>query len=337
MSDLRIVVTGGSGFLGRYVVKELIESGANVTVFDIKEPEKKYGSFFKGSAYHEGSALDIGNCRAAFRKADVVIHLAAIIGALTDYPPETVFNVNTAGTFNIFKAAHDEGVEKVIYASSDATYGYNFRKSREDIFIPKYLPVDEDFPQNPIDVYGTSKKVCEEIAKFFNDKYEITTIGLRISHIRIPISSDPCSIDISNLSEIEIYRSIEVYQKNLSDFGMMLMPLEPRLMGKGENKVWSGYIFSYNDARDAASAFVLALKNNNLTGKNELFCIGNMEDNGTKYMTKDLIKLFGFGNVLFKKDLKDREPLFSCKKAEKVLGYKSKFNWWELYGSKLFD
>ncbi len=337
MDKLRVAVTGGLGFLGRYVVKELIKSGISVTIFDIKEPDKKYDDFFEGSDYYKGSILNIDDCRTAFKNVDAVVHLAAIIGALTDYPPETVFNVNATGTFNIFKAAYDKGVKKIIYASSDASYGYNFRKSSEDTYIPTYLPIDEDFPQKPLDVYGTSKKVCEEIARFFNNKYGVTAIGLRISHIRIPISSDPEHNDISNLSELEIYRSIETYQKNLSNFGMMLMPLEPRLLGKGENKVWSGYIFSYNDVRDAAQAFVLAAKNKDLNGKNEIFCIGNMEDNGTKYLTRDLIKLFGFENVPLKKELKGRQPLYSCDKAKKILGYQSKYNWWELYGYKLFD
>ena len=337
MNNLRIVVTGGSGILGMYVVKELIKSGAKVTIFDTNEPKNKYNDFFKGSDYCKGSILKIDDCRAAFKNVDAIVHLAAIIGAITDYSPETVFNVNTTGTFNVFKSAYDEGVKKIIYASSDASYGYNFRKFPEDVFIPEYLPIDEDFPQKPLDVYGISKKVCEEIARFFNNKYGVTTIGLRISHIRIPINSDPKYNDISNLSKIEIFRSIEVYQKNLIDFGMMLMPLEPCILGTGENKVWSGYIFSYNDVRDAAAAFVLAVRNKSLEGKNEIFCIGNMEDNGTKYLTKDLIKLFHFENVPLKKDLKDREPLYSSDKAKKILGYKSKYNWWELYGSKLFD
>ena len=337
MENLRVVVTGGLGFLGRYVVKELIKFNFNVTVFDNNEPNKKLGAFFEGSDYYRGNILNINDCKAAFKNADIIVHLAAIIGALTDYPSETVFNVNTTGTFNVFKAAIDSNINKIIYASSDASYGYNFRKSPGDTFLPAYLPVDEDFPQKPLDVYGTSKKVCEEIARFFNNKYGVTAIGLRISHIRIPISSNPEVNDISNLSALEIYRSIEVYQKNLSDFGMMLMPLEPRLLGKGENQVWSGYIFSYNDVRDAASAFILAARNKKLEGKNEIFCICNMEDNGTKYLTKDLIKLFHFENVPLKKDLKGREPLYNCDKAKTILGFQSKFNWWELYGSKLFN
>lgn len=338
MDNLRVVVTGGSGFLGRYVVKELIKSGYKVTIFDINEPQKKYDNFFRGSNYCKGSILDIDCCKTAFKNdADVIVHLAAIIGAISDFPPETVFNVNTTGTFNVFKVAYDAGVKKIIYASSDASYGYNFRKHPKDTFIPDYIPIDEDFSQEPLDVYGTSKKIGEEIAKFFNRKYGITTIGLRISHIRIPIISNPESNKTSDLSEIEFFRSIEVYQKNLIDFGMMLMPLKPRILGKGENKVWSGYIFSYNDIRDAATAFVLAIKNNELKGKNEIFCIGNMEDNGTKYSTKELIKKFHFENVPLRKDLKDREPLYCSDKAKRILGYQSKYNWWELYGSKLFN
>jgi nucleoside-diphosphate-sugar epimerase len=337
MENLRVAVTGGLGFLGRYVVKDLVDNNFKVTVFDSNEPTARLNDYLAGSDYFKGDVLNIDDCRTAFKNADIVIHLAAIIGALTAYPPETVFNVNTTGTFNVFKAAIDSGVGKVIYASSDASYGYNFRKSPEDTFMPAYLPVDEDFPQKPLDVYGTSKKVCEEIAGFFNNKFGITSIGLRISHIRVPVSSNPEVNDISNLSPLEIYRSIEVYQKNLSDFGMMLMPLESRLLGKGENQVWSGYIFSYNDVRDAALAFILAANNKSIKGQNEIFCIGNMDDNGTKYLTEDLLKLFKFDNIPLKKDLRGRDPLYNCDKAKNILGFRSRFNWWELYGSKLFS
>lgn len=337
MKNLKIVVTGGSGFLGRYLIKELIDNGGDVTIFDLNEPSKKNSNYTEGSGYYEGDILNIDDCKAAFKNADIVIHLAAIIGALTDLPPEKVFSINTMGTFNVFEAAHDASVDKVIYTSSDASYGYNFKKTREEIFKPEYLPVDESYTQKPIDLYGTTKKISEEIAEFFNKKNEISAIGLRISHIRIPISSDPEKTDINKLSELEIFRSIETYQKNLLDFGTMLMPIKPRIFGKGKNKVWSGYIFSYNDVRDVVLAFNLAIENKSLEGKHEIFCIGNMEDNGTKYSTRELIEKYGFEDVPLKRDFKEREPLFSCDKARDILGYQSKFNWWELYGSKLFS
>lgn len=127
-----IVVVGGSGILGQYVVKDLKEFGYKITVFDIKKPENKYKDIFKDVNFCEGSMANFDDCKKALENADVVIHLAAIIAAITDFQPETIFNINTSGTFNIFQAACDLGIKKIIYASSASVYGYNFRINPKD-------------------------------------------------------------------------------------------------------------------------------------------------------------------------------------------------------------
>ena len=332
-----IVVVGGTGILGQHVVKDLKESGYKITVFDIKKPESKYKDIFKDVNFYEGSMANIDDCKKALENADVVIHLAAIIAAITDFQPETIFNINTSGTFNIFQAACDLGIKKIIYASSASVYGYNFRINPNDRFKPEYLPIDEEHPLNPLDTYGLTKMIGEEIAKLCNKKYGITTISLRLTHIKIPVEYDPDKIKDSGLNEIEIYRSINTYKKNLMDTGFMLWPIEPRILGKGRNKVWSNFIFTYNDVRDAASAFRLAVKVEGLEGKNEVFCIGNMDDNATKFTTAELLKKYQFENVPIKREIKDKQPLYNCDKAKKILGYQSKYNWWELFGKELFN
>jgi nucleoside-diphosphate-sugar epimerase len=332
-----IVVVGGSGILGQYVVKDLHESGYKVSVFDVKKPEKKNSDIFRDIDFYEGSMANFDDCRKALKNADIVIHLAAIIAAITDFQPETIFNINTSGTFNIFQASCDLGISKVIYASSASVYGYNFRIKPDDRFIPRYLPIDEEHPLNPLDTYGVTKMIGEEIAGLFNKKYGITSFSLRLTHIKIPVEYDPDKIEESGLNEIEIYRSINSYRKNLVETGFMLWPLEPRLLGKGRNQVWSNFILNYNDVRDAASAFRLAAKVRGLDGKNEVFCIGNLEDNATRFSTAELLKKYMLENIPLKKEIKGKEPLYSCEKARKILGYQSKYNWWELYGKELFN
>jgi len=316
MSTQNIVVTGGSGTVGRYLVKELMKFDYKVTIFDMKEPQEEYANFFKGTNYCKGNILKIDDCKRSFKGTNIVIHLGAIphpIGNL----PELVFNVNVLGTYNVFQAACDLGITKVIFASSDASYGFHFRNSFDDILLPEYLPIDEDHPQKPKDCYGLSKKISEEIATTFNRKYGITTIGLRISHVRIP--------EKSGMS------GIEAYQKNIKEKGVMI----PSLIYNESGDVFTGQIFSYNDVRDVAQAFRLTTQVKGLEGKSEIFCIGNIDDIPTKFETKELIKKWHFDKIPLKRKLKKREPLCDFSKANRILGYRSKYNWWEMYGSKI--
>ena len=71
-------------------------------------------------------------------------------------------------------------------------------------------------------------------------------------------------------------------------------------------------------------------------GKNEIFNIANTSDNATSFNTRELIKMYGYENIPLKRELDEREPLFSCDKAKKMLGYMSKYDWWELFGKQLF-
>ncbi len=91
--------------------------------------------------------------------------------------------MNVAGIFNAHQAAADLGIKRVVHASSDCSYGFNFRKKD---FLPDYLPLDEDHPQRPQEPYGLSKKVGEEVARSFSIGYGITTIALRIGPVWFP-------------------------------------------------------------------------------------------------------------------------------------------------------
>ncbi|MCD4669968.1 MAG: NAD(P)-dependent oxidoreductase [Actinomycetia bacterium] len=175
---MKVIVTGGSGHVGRYVVDDLEKSGYEVSVFDIKGPRDKDVDFVKGNI------LNADDCRKAFRGAEAIVHLAAIPNPLKD-SPDRVFTTNVGGTFNIHQAAADLGIEKVVQISSDSSYGFNFRREG-DVLLPEYLPIDEDHPQKPADPYGLSKKIGEEIAKSFVSRYGMKTIALRICGVAYP-------------------------------------------------------------------------------------------------------------------------------------------------------
>lgn len=173
---MRVVITGGSGRLGKYLTKEM-KKYHEVKVFDIVDSKEP------GILYEKGDVLDIEACRKAFAGYDVIVHLAGIPDTWND-PPETVFKINTVGTFNVYQAASDLGIRKVVYAGSETTYGFHFRNNKN--ILPAYLPFDEDHPVKPADAYGLSKLVGEEIAVTFTRRYDISTVVIRICWVWLP-------------------------------------------------------------------------------------------------------------------------------------------------------
>jgi nucleoside-diphosphate-sugar epimerase len=173
---MRVLVTGGSGRVGKWVVADLLEAGHEVAVFDQKPPASPDVEF------HNGSILSLHECQRACRGMNAVIHLAAIPSPLHD-TAERVLHVNTTGAWNIHQAAVDAEVPRVVHASSDATYGYVFRQ--HDIPLD-YLPINEDYPQRPQDPYGSSKMIGEQIAKKFSEEHDLQTVALRICWVWMP-------------------------------------------------------------------------------------------------------------------------------------------------------
>lgn len=165
---MKVVIVGGAGFLGSYLVNEL-KYDHDVLVFDrVANPDVES---------HVGDYMNIENCLESLKGGgvDAVIHVAAISSPAYD-PPELVFKSNVTGTFNVHEAARKLGIKKVISTSSEAAYGFFFGEKE---FLPNYLPIDENHPLRPQDPYGLSKKVNEEIAQSFSDKGIMSTSVIR--------------------------------------------------------------------------------------------------------------------------------------------------------------
>ena len=170
----KIVVTGGSGKAGRAVVNELNARGYQTLNVDQTIPPASWGWALSADL------TDLGQTYEALKGADLVVHLAAI-PAPEMRPEQETFRNNILSTYNVFSAAADLGLQKVVWASSETVLGVPFETE-----LPDYAPIDEQQTPFPESSYALSKLLGENMAAQFNRRFGLPFAGLRISNIMEP-------------------------------------------------------------------------------------------------------------------------------------------------------
>ena len=156
---MKILVTGGAGYIGSHVVLELCDSGFEVIVFDdlslgFRENVDQRAELLIGSTLNKKNLDDVFS-----QNIDAVVHLAAwkAAGESMEDPHKYAQN-NIIGTLNVLNSMTKHGVKKFILSSTAAVYGY-----------PEYLPIDEHHPVEPVNYYGYTKLVIEQNLKWFSE------------------------------------------------------------------------------------------------------------------------------------------------------------------------
>lgn len=191
MTNKRILFTGGTGKAGRHVVPYLLEKGHRVVNVDLVPLEHPgvdnliaditdSGQMFNVmSSYAAQDELEPG---AGVPRFDAVVHFAAVPRILIK-PDNETFRVNTIGTYNVLEAAVKLGIQKVVIASSETTYGVCFSDGQTN---PHSLPLEEDYDVDPMDSYGLSKVVNEKTARSFQRRSGFDIYALRIGNVIEP-------------------------------------------------------------------------------------------------------------------------------------------------------
>lgn len=284
-----IIVTGGSGKLGRAVVQHLMDQGLDVTSIDLVRPAGLSNPPKSGEVrFSRVDITDFGQVMAALSgindritgSVEAVVHLGAIASP-GEAPDHVTFDVNMRATYNIFEAARRLAIRNIVWASSETVYGIPYSGG------PQYVPVDEEIglPQSS---YSLSKLMGEKLAEQYAlwDR-ETKIIGLRFSNVQEPHD----------------YENFESYQND---------PVTR-----------SFNLWTYIDARDGAQAVRRALEAE-LKGAH-VFGIAN--SNSLMRTSNDELLDAMFPGTPRTRPLKPNESLISIEKAQRVLNYQPEFDW----------
>jgi UDP-glucose 4-epimerase len=300
-----ILVAGGAGYIGSHACKELFKQGYNPIVFD----NLIYGhkDFVKWGEFFLGDLNNIDQIRLVFEryKIDAVMHFAAFayVGESVTNPKKYYQN-NVVATLNLLNIMMEYNVGKFIFSSTCATYGN-----------PEYLPIDETHPQNPINPYGMSKLMIENILKDYSTAYDFRFVSLRY------FNASGCDID----GDIGEFHDPETHLIPLVLDAVLGKRDSIKVFGTDYDTKDGSAVRDYIHVVDLANAHILALQYLLQGGKSEIFNLGNGIGFSVNEVIQSVKRVTG---LTFKVDYVDRRAgdpaalIGSSKKINSMLGWR---------------
>ena len=301
-----ILITGGSGRLGRSVVAGFAASGHSVVSVD-RGPLPADPAF--AAVVHESvDLLDAAAVDAvmARHKPSAVIHLAAIAVPFSA-PEDVILKTNTMLAYNVFRAATSNGVDKIVTASSPTVLGYGNPAG----WLPESFPLDERTLPQPWNAYALSKLVAEQVMRMFATTNGGTT---RYAAFR------PCYVISPEEWEGAPTQQGHTLAERLAD---------PALSAPA--------LFNYVDARDVADFLAVLLEKMDTIENAQTFFVGAADALAVESLDK-LMPQFLPGSEALAAGLTGTSPAFSIAKAQTVLGWTPQRSWrTELIDTKVAD
>jgi UDP-glucose 4-epimerase len=298
---MKVLVTGGAGYIGSVCVERLLNAGHEVTVFDHLEQGHR-GAVDERAKFVEGSLADADVVNAAVQGAEAIIHFAAfaLVGeSMTD--PGKYFRNNVANGINLLEAGVAAHVGKFVFSSTCATYG-----------PPDRVPMMEDLPQRPINPYGESKLMFEKMLQWYRQIHALEFVAFRYFNAagaseRFGEDHRPETHLIPNILRVALGQAahFEIYG---TDY--------PTPDGT--------CIRDYIHVIDLADAHVLALA----PGKQGFFNLGNGDGYSVREVHHACEKVAGRKIPAIEKARRAGDPprlVASAEKAKTELGWKPKF------------
>ena len=288
---MRILVTGGAGFIGSHIVDQCIAAGHAVAVVDNlwNEGGGKKTNLNPQARFYHADITDESSLDHVFDEVqpEVVSHQAAQHSvAISTKNPKLDARVNVLGLLNVLNNCTRVGTRKIVFASSGATYG-----------TPVRLPIDEDVLQRPESPYGITKMVAEYYLRYWQEAHGLTYTALRYGNVYGP-RQDPNG-------EAGV----------IAIFARRFLNHEPvRIDWDGEQQ--KDYVY----VEDVARANLIALDH----GDNDIFCIGTGKGTSVNEIYRTLEEIVGFSPEIVKAPKRPGDihlTYFNCSKAAHILGW----------------
>jgi UDP-glucose 4-epimerase len=289
---MTVLVTGGTGFIGSYLLRRLAKNGERVIAYDLAPQTKTIRDILNMVTVVKGDIQDIRYLLQVLKEHDVdtIIHTAALLIAESQKNPSMAIRINMEGIINILEVARLTDSRKIVFTSSQAVYG-----------VTEEIPIDENYPKNPNTVYGITKLASELFGLNYHENY-----GLDFVALRFPL--------VYGFGRVRGFGIIN----ELIEKPFVGLPAE--ISHGGSQKYEPLYV------KDAVNALYLAMHARNL--KNRIFNIGSQEmlylreiaDIVKKFIPSAVFKIGSGYNIAYC----TRGPL-SIEKARRELGYKPQY------------
>jgi nucleoside-diphosphate-sugar epimerase len=277
---MKVLITGGAGRLGRYVAEEL-DGQHELVLFDAVD---------NGTSRHPvqlGDIVSEEDVTSALEGCDAVVHLAGIPILTPEH--RKIWRINTEGTLNLLECMLVTGTRRIVFASSICAEG--FINSSAPMPVAQ-MPVGEDYPGLPDDVYGLSKTAGELLCQAYVRRHGLEAVSLRLATIRFH----------------DIPQSVSRLERHSQEDG-------------------ARFLWNYVDARDAAQATRLALESG--SSGHQVYHVGADETCSPRATVELIQKFYPHGNPVLAEGFpsSEHEAVWSIQKLKSELGYSPKFSW----------
>jgi len=292
---MNVLITGASGRLGEYVIRDL-QDDYELVLFSRRQPPEEFGDL----PWIEGDLNSFADCQRAVAGVDAVQHLGAQPwpvdhpnmrdrAAEQGIPFDATFKTNMLGTYYLMQAAVEEGVQTVVMAGSNCALGHGFRIS-DTPFPIEALPIDETHPCYPEDSYSYSKRAGEDLLASYTRAYGIRTYVTRIAGICPPERRQTMADNVKAASG------------------------------------WSDWMWCWVGSEDVASAHRLLMEAAADLPLHDVYYL-NADDTTLLEPSRQVVEQFKPELAELARNMSGHESFINCNKLKNTVGWQHKTSW----------